>query len=108
MRRLRTRNVIGRRRANRLFEKANRRFGRLYEANRSLSDIALDIERNWSNVNYAARPYLEAMFSLNDINDYYMYDSGRSIVLYFLANASSWRGPVAKSIKAELKSMLKR
>ena len=31
---------------------------------------------------------------------------GRSIVLYFLANAQQWRGPDARRIKAELKSML--
>jgi hypothetical protein len=28
-------------------------------------------------------------------------------VLYFLSNASSWRGEVAKAIKAELKAMVK-
>ena len=32
-----------------------------------------------------------------------MYDSGRSIVRYFLGNAGAWRGDVAKAIKAELK-----
>ena len=32
-----------------------------------------------------------------------MYDSGRSIVRYFLGNAGTWRGDVAKAIKAELK-----
>jgi mitochondrial fission protein ELM1 len=33
--------------------------------------------------------------------------SAKSIVLYFLSNASSFRGPEAKRIKAELKGMCK-
>jgi hypothetical protein len=74
---------------------------------RPLSNIAHDIRRDWKNVNYAAKPYLAAMFDLDSVNDQYMYDTGRSIVLYFLSNAASWRGPVAKEIKAELKALLK-
>jgi hypothetical protein len=34
-------------------------------------------------------------------------DSGRSIVAYFLSNASTWRGETAKRIKLELNKMLK-
>lgn len=74
---------------------------------RSLSVIANEIRRNWKPVNYAAKPYLEAMFSLDNISDKYMYDSGKSIVTYFLCNAGSWRGDVARRVKAELKAMLK-
>ena len=39
------------------------------------------------------------------INDNYGVDSGKSIVLYFLSNASTWRGETAKRIKKELKSL---
>jgi hypothetical protein len=46
------------------------------------------------------------MQSLQGINDAYGYDSGKSIVLYFLSNATSWRGDNARRIKAELKGML--
>lgn len=74
---------------------------------RPLSNIAHDIRRDWKNVNYAAKPYLAAMFELDRLEDQYLFDSGRSIVLYFLSNAGTWRGPVAKTIKAELKAMLK-
>lgn len=74
---------------------------------RTINQIASEIENSWTNVNYAARPYLDAMHELTNINDNYMYDSGRSVVLYFLANASSWRGDKAKAIKAELKAMMK-
>lgn len=74
---------------------------------RSLSTIAYDIQKDWKNVNYAAKPYLQAMYSLDSINDRYGYDSGRSVVAYFLSNASQWKGDTAKRIKDELKKMLK-
>ena len=74
---------------------------------RSLSAITRDIRADWQPVNYAAKPYLDAMSGLDSINDQYIYDSGRSIVLYFLSNASSWRGDKARTIKAELKALLK-
>jgi hypothetical protein len=76
------------------------------EKHRPLSNIAHDIRRDWKNVNYAAKPYLAAMFDLDQITDQYMFDSGASIVRYFLANAASWRGDTAKLIKAELKSLI--
>lgn len=55
----------------------------------------------------AAYPYLDAMLDLNSIKDSYGHDSAKSIVLYFLSNASSWRGDVARRIKAELKELVK-
>jgi len=73
---------------------------------RTLSQIAREIRRDWGNVNYAAKPYLDAMSSLNSVNDKYGYDDAKSIVLYFLSNASSYRGENAKRIKAELKKMV--
>jgi hypothetical protein len=72
---------------------------------RTLSEIAAEIRSDWGKVNFAAKPYLEAMYSLDSVEDNYYFDSGRSIVSYFLANASAWRGPVAKRVKTELKSM---
>lgn len=75
---------------------------------RPIYTIAREIRRDWGNVNYAAKPYLEAMSSLDSIDDNYGQDSGRSVVAYFLSNASSWKGPKAKEIKLELKSLLKR
>lgn len=74
---------------------------------RPLSVIADEIVRDWNvKINYAAKPYLAAMRYLETINDDFGADSGKSIVLYFLANAQTWRGPVAKRIKAELKAMV--
>lgn len=77
----------------------------------SISQIAGVIRRDWSKqgkgVNYAAKPYLEAMFSLNSIEDNYICDSGHSIVAYFLGNAATYKGEQAKLVKAELKRRLK-
>lgn len=74
---------------------------------RDLSDIASNIEAAWPNVNYAARPYLDAMHSLKSIHDNYHSDSASSVVRYFLSNASSFKGEAAKTLKAELKQLLK-
>lgn len=74
---------------------------------RTLSEIAREIRKDWSKVYFGAVPYLDAMSTLNSINDNYGYDSGKSIVLYFLANAGTWRGDVARRVKAELKAMVK-
>lgn len=73
---------------------------------RPINQIALEIARDWRKVNYAAKPYLAAMYQLERISDPYYYDSGESVVRYFLANAGSWRGETAKRIKVELKGML--
>ncbi len=73
---------------------------------RPLHEIAREIRRDWgAKVNYAAKPYLEAMSCLDSIRDNYYDDSAQSVVAYFLANASTWRGETAKRIKAELKAM---
>jgi hypothetical protein len=72
---------------------------------RELNTIAADIEQKWQNVNYAARPYLDAMHTLKSIDDKYYADSAESVVLYFLSNAKGWRGENARTIKAELKAI---
>ncbi|GAG20956.1 unnamed protein product, partial [marine sediment metagenome] len=75
---------------------------------RPLHDIAREIKRDWgSKVNFGAKPYLDAMGSLDSIHDNFFYDDGKSVVAYFLSNAGTWRGDTARTVKAELKSMLK-
>lgn len=73
---------------------------------RTLKEIAKEIRSTWKNIYFGAVPYVEAMETLNSINDDYFFDSGREIVVRFLANASTWRGNDARRIKAELKAML--
>ena len=75
--------------------------------NRKISTIANEIFNDWNKVNFAALPYLNAMLSINSINDNYAYDTGKSIVLYFLSNASTYKGETAKRLKLELKNIIK-
>jgi hypothetical protein len=72
----------------------------------TISTIAREISHNWKNVNYAAKPYLQAMRSLDSANDSFGYDSAKSVVSYFLANASGYRGDTAKAHKAALKAIV--
>jgi hypothetical protein len=73
---------------------------------RPLYAIAHDVRRYWPNVKYSAEPYLRAMAQMNSVADSYGYDSGKSVVRYFLGNAQNWRGADAKRIKDELKEMI--
>jgi len=75
---------------------------------RLLAEVASDIRRNWKNVWFGAVPYLDAMQIMNSVDEDYGMDSGRSIVAYFLSNATTWKGEDARRIKLELKAMLKR
>ena len=75
---------------------------------RPIYKIAEDISKDWGyKVNYGAKPYLQAMFTLTNIDDYYHCDTAENIVRYFLSNARAWRGDNAKRIKNELKNLLK-
>jgi hypothetical protein len=74
---------------------------------RTLREIALDIKKNWKNPYFGAVPYIDTMLKLRSIEDNYYYDDARSIVMYFLGNAQTFRGEDARRIKLELKSMLK-
>ncbi len=73
---------------------------------RPVHEIASEIRADWKFVYFGAVPYLDAMSTLDSIEDNYIFDSGKSVVLYFLSNASTWRGETARRIKAELKSMI--
>ena len=74
---------------------------------RKLSEIAKEIRADWKNVSVYARPYLDAMSGLSTCNENYIHDTAKSVVLYFLSNAGSWRGEVARRVKKELKEMVK-
>ena len=74
---------------------------------RSLSVIAAEIRKDWKKPYFGAVPYLQAMMCLDSINDNYGFDTGKSIVLYFLANAGTWKGETARRIKKELNAMAK-
>jgi hypothetical protein len=74
---------------------------------RSLKEIAEEIIRDWNPPHYySARPYLDAMRTMDSIDDMYGADTGTSIVAYFICYASLWHGPTASRVKKELNSML--
>lgn len=65
----------------------------------TLHSIANYIASEWKKPYFGAVPYIKAMFSLTSINDDYGYDDGRSVVMYFLSNATTWKGDVARLVK---------
>lgn len=73
---------------------------------RPLHKIATDIRLHWPKPFYAAAPYIRAMGYMDSISDKYGADDARSIVLYFLSNAGTWKGDDARRIKAELRAMI--
>jgi len=77
---------------------------------RPINVIAREILNDWggwNKVNYGAVPYLEAMFRINSVDDRYICEDGKTQVIYFLSNASSWRGETARRVKKELNAMIK-
>ena len=77
---------------------------------RTLDAIARDAlacESLKGQTRFYAEGYLVPLTSLTSINDMYMQDSAKSIVMYALSNLSSWRGEDARRIKLELNAHLK-
>lgn len=79
-------------------------------SNRPLHVIAREARDDWrkakGGIYFGAVPYLRAMDSMDSITDEYGADSGESVVAYFLSNAGTWRGEVARRIKAELNAQV--
>ena len=73
---------------------------------RRLSDIANHIQRLWKNPVAGAKPYLVGMLRLETMQDTFNLDSATDIVSHFLSNAQTWRGAMARQIKAELHGLL--
>ena len=54
------------------------------KAMRTLSTIAYEISKDWKKPYFGAVPYIQAMSTLGDIKQPYGYDSGESIVEFFI------------------------
>jgi len=76
------------------------------ELTNNISQIAQIIVQDWKKVNFAAKPFLKAMLSLNTLEDDYGNESAESVVRRFLSNAGSWRGEIAKQVKAKLRNIV--
>ena len=74
---------------------------------KSIRDLAMECLEDWERPYFGAVPYLEAMQELSGISDYFGQDSARSVIAYFLSNATTWRGPTARRVKAELRELLR-
>lgn len=73
-----------------------------------LSAVAQIIINDWGEKMYfGALPYINAMRTLDSMFDKYGEDSAVSVVQYFLANAQTWRGPVARDVKAHLNQLVR-
>lgn len=79
----------------------------------TLTEITEVIVADWTSgpapglpVWFGARPYLEAMGHLTDMDDMYGADSAKTVVLYFLSNSAQWKGETARAVKAELRRRL--
>ena len=73
----------------------------------TVSEIAHAIAKDWQNVNPYAVDYLNAMKQIRSVNESYYAESAHSVILYFLANAGTYRGENARTYKALLKDLLK-
>lgn len=76
---------------------------------RFIYDIAYDIEADCKGKSFYvyAEPYVSAMKSLGVVTDSYYADSAEGVLLYALSNLTSWKGETARTIKAEIKALLK-
>lgn len=76
------------------------------EESRPLSEIALEIQDKWRQLSYAAVTPVAAMRHLRHIDDRYAGHPARAVVRDFLGCSTSWTGPAARRIKAELVDLL--
>ena len=74
---------------------------------RPVYKIAEDILNDWKAPYFGARPYLAAMLTINNEHEQYGQDTAKSIILYFLSNATTYRGSKAQELKKELKTLIK-
>lgn len=75
---------------------------------RPIHEIAHEIIDEWAKCRISsAWPYLQAMKQLDKIEDKYGADSAEEIIRYFLNNAETWKGKIARQTKRELLNLLR-
>jgi hypothetical protein len=84
----------------------NGNVGPIIPVPRKICEVAREIFKLWPNCYFGARPYLMAMMSLEKVSDVYGEEDAKGIIIYFLSNATTWRGPDARRLKAELKAIV--
>jgi hypothetical protein len=69
------------------------------------ADVVRTIRADWRNPYFGAVPYLEALEGLASWDARFGVESARSLAPYLLNNLKTWRGDVARSVKAQLKEV---
>lgn len=73
----------------------------------TISDIARVVNKHWPKPYFGAVPYIQSMTACETLDSRFIAEDGKTQVLYFLSNATTWRGEVARLVKAELNRRLK-
>lgn len=69
----------------------------------ALNELIFAAMIDFKPMSYSAKPYVEALMECTDMEIRYGAEVAGYLVPYFLNNATTWRGPVARRIKKELK-----
>ena len=74
---------------------------------RPLREIAAEITADWTAYHDHAQPYIDALSKMHNATDRFGLGTGSNAIQGFLINAQTWRGEVARRVKAELRAILK-
>lgn len=69
-------------------------------------EIVHDYRAKGKPVYFAAKPYVEALGTLTDLDGKFYDDDAEGIVIRLLGNLSTWRGETATRVKGELRAAL--
>ncbi|MEO5348895.1 MAG: hypothetical protein H7836_04540 [Magnetococcus sp. YQC-3] len=69
--------------------------------NKSINQLGAIVAKEWVKPYFGAVPYIKALQQINDGK--YLFEDEKTIVIYFLSNARTWKGDIAKEVKQELK-----
>lgn len=74
----------------------------------TFAEIVQVIRQDWARPYFGAVPYLDALGSMDtdDLDALYGVERIRDILPYLTGNLTTWRGPVARAVKAELKGRM--
>ena len=75
--------------------------------NRSLRAIAEEIKADWHTIHPVAKPFVDALATLESIDDMFHRDRAIAVVARLRGACGTWRGATARRIKLELDEMLR-
>lgn len=73
---------------------------------KTIRELMQIVKSDWQRPYFGAVPYIEALLQCETMDSRYLFETARDLVPYFLCNANTWRGEIAKEVKAELKQRL--